>query len=172
MGNLATPEALLARWDEIMRDPALQDLPYKIELNSWGKVEMTPASNRHGHLQSAVSYELQRQLQGVVITECSILTRIGVRVPDVAWCSPEFMEAFGEITPYTRAPEICVDILSPSNVDAEIEEKTSAYLAAGALEVWLVSEAGAVRFVGPNGEQAKSRFPITFVLPPPLKRRS
>ena len=170
MGNLATPEALLARWNEVLKDPALRDLPYKIELNSWGKVEMTPASNRHGHLQSEIAYELRRQLQGLVITECSILTRIGVRVPDVAWASPDFMAAFGEITPYTRAPEICVEVLSPSNGDAEIEEKTSGYLAAGALEVWLVSEAGSLRVVGPNGDQAKSRFPITFSLPAPLRR--
>jgi hypothetical protein len=41
-------EALLTRWDEALREPSLQDLPYKIELNSWGKLEMSPASNRHG----------------------------------------------------------------------------------------------------------------------------
>ena len=51
MGNLATPEALVLRWDEVLKDPSLQDLPYKIELNAWGKVEMSPASNRHGRLQ-------------------------------------------------------------------------------------------------------------------------
>ena len=45
MGNLATPETLLARWDEALHDPSLQDLPYKIEINAWGKVEMSPASN-------------------------------------------------------------------------------------------------------------------------------
>src|SRR5690349_19131715 len=128
MANLATPEALVARWSDVLRDPALRDLPYKIELNSWGKVEMTPAGNRHGHLQSELAYELRRQLQGMVVTECSILTRIGVRVPDVAWASPDFMAAFGEITPYTRAPEICVEILSPSNVEADVAERTGAYL--------------------------------------------
>ena len=51
MGNLATPEALVLRWDEVLKDPSLQDLPYKIELNAWGNVEMSPASNRHGRLQ-------------------------------------------------------------------------------------------------------------------------
>lgn len=171
MGNLATPEALLARWDQILRDPVLRDLPYKIELNSWGKVEMTPASNRHGRLQSVIAYELGRQLQGMVVTECSILTRIGVRVPDVAWASPEFMEALGEITPYTRAPEICVEILSPSNVAAEVEEKTGAYLAAGACEVWIASEAGTIRYFGPAGEKPKSDFPVAISLPPPLAKR-
>src|SRR5262249_33728774 len=123
MGNLATPEALIARWRETLRDPSLQDLPYKIEINAWGKLEMTPASNRHGRLQIAVGAELMRQLpDGLVISECSILTRIGIRVPDVVWASADFMRDFGEITPYVHAPEICVEIISPSNVQAEIEE--------------------------------------------------
>ena len=169
MANLATPEALVGRWEEVLKDPLLRDLPYKIELNAWGKLEMSPASNRHGRLQAVLALELGRQLQGMVLTECSILTRIGLRVPDVAWASPEFMKAFGEITPYTRAPEICVEILSTSNVEAEIIEKTGAYLAAGADEVWLVSEDGTLRYMALSGELPKSRFPVTLSLPPPLQ---
>ena len=77
MGNLATPEFLIARWDELSHDPSLQDLPYKIELNSWGKVEMSPASFRHGRLQIALGAELTRQLpDGVAASECPILTRM------------------------------------------------------------------------------------------------
>jgi len=154
------------RWEEVLRDPALQDLPYKIELNAWGKIEMSPASNRHGRLQGELAAELKRQLGGTVIAECSILTDIGIRVPDVAWASPKFMAAYGEITPYTRAPEICVEILSPSNVPAEIEAKTQAYLAAGAEEVWLVREDGAVRYFRRDGERPASAFPVTVSLPP------
>src|SRR5256712_2116461 len=91
MGNLATPEALIARWDELCRDPSLHDLPYKIEINASGKLEMTPASNRHGRLQMALGAELMQQLpRGIVISECSILTRIGIRVPDVVWASADF----------------------------------------------------------------------------------
>jgi Uma2 family endonuclease len=168
MGNLATPEALIARWDELCRDPSLQDLPYKIELNAWGKIEMSPASNRHGRLQIALGAELMRQLLGVAISECSILTRIGIRVPDVAWASPAFMSAYGEITPYTRAPEICVEVVSPSNVQAEIDEKIGAFLAAGAVEVWLVSEDGTIRYFGPAGEKTRSEFPVSVCLPPPI----
>jgi hypothetical protein len=58
MGNLATPESRIARWQEVLADPTLQDLPYKIELNVWGKVEMSPASNRHGRLQAVEGSEL------------------------------------------------------------------------------------------------------------------
>ena len=135
MGNLATPEFLVARWAELCRDPSLDDLPYKIELNAWGKVEMSPASFRHGRLQIAVGAELTSQLpKGVTASECPILTRIGIRAPDVIWASSRFMEQYGEISPLMRAPEICVEIISPSNVRAEIEEKTQAYLAAGAEE--------------------------------------
>jgi Uma2 family endonuclease len=169
MGNLATPETLVLRWDEICRDPSLQDLPYKIELNAWGKIEMSPASNRHGRLQAALAAEFTRQLpDGMTLTECSILTSIGIRVPDVVWASARFMTAYGEITPYTRAPDICVEILSPSNVEAEIEEKTRAYLKAGAEEVWLVSEDGAIRYVDGKGQRAKSSFAIAVSLPPPI----
>jgi Uma2 family endonuclease len=172
MGNLATPEALVERWSELCKDPSLADLPYKIELNAWGKIEMSPASNRHGRLQMAIGAELMRQLSnGVAISECSILTRIGIRVPDVVWASSDFMAAYGEITPYGRAPEICVEIVSPSNVQAEIDEKIGAYLAAGALEVWLVYEGGTIRHFGASGEQASSRFPVSIALPPPIPDR-
>jgi Uma2 family endonuclease len=169
MGNLATPEALIARWDEVRRDPSLRHLPYKIELNAWGKVEMSPASNRHSRLQGELASELKRQLGGTVLPECSILTRIGIRAPDVAWASAGFFAQYGEITPYTRAPEICAEVFSPSNTPAEIAEKTGAYLAAGAVEVWIVAENGTIRYFTVAGEQQKSHFPVAIALPPPVK---
>src|SRR6185312_11492923 len=70
MGNLATPEALLARWDELSRDASLQDLPYKIELNAWGKVEMSPAAVPHAWLQGEVTAGLKQQRpDGVALPE-------------------------------------------------------------------------------------------------------
>jgi Uma2 family endonuclease len=169
MGNLATPEGLIARWHEVLEDPTLRDLPYKIELNAWGKVEMSPASNRHSRLQGELAAELKRQLGASVLTECSILTRIGIRVPDVAWISADFIANYAEITPYQRAPEICVEIISPSNTQAEIDEKIGAYLAAGAHEVWLVSEEGKIRYFNASGEPPRSAYPVAITLPPPMK---
>ena len=169
MGNLATPEALIARWDELCRDPSLRNLPYKIELNAWGKIEMSPANNRHSRLQAELAAELKRQLGGTVFTEGSLLTKIGIRAPDVAWASEAFMANYGEITPYMHAPEICVEVISPSNVQAEIREKTAAYLAAGATEVWIVAQEGTVRYFTSSGEQPKSGFPVAISLPPPVK---
>ena len=161
-----TSEALLMRWDEVLRDPSLQDLPYKIELNAWGKVEMSPASVRHGQLQAALAVELAQQLSdGVTITECPIVTDIGIRVPDLAWASAEFMNQHQGRSPLPFAPEICIEVVSPSNLLAEITEKTRAYLAAGATEVWLVTEDGSIRIIDRSGEKTGSAFPITVQLP-------
>lgn len=170
MGNLASPESLLARWQEVQDDPALRDLPYKIELNAWGKVEMSPASVFHARLQSALFKELDRQMSdGLTLTECPILTDIGVRVPDIVWASADFMMRYAAQSPLPRAPEICAEVLSPTNVDAEIVEKKRAYLAAGALEVWIVTEDGALRIFDAAGERPASRFPATVHLPDPRK---
>lgn len=170
MGNVPTSEALTVRWAEVIADRTLRDLPYKIELNAWGKIEMSPASNRHGLLQARVASELRRQLpEGEVITECSVLTEIGVRVPDVAWASAQFLELHGEATPFPRAPEICVEIVLPSNSEDEIQAKTAAYLAAGAQEAWTISEDGAVRYFDASGERAKTRFAVTVSLPGPRR---
>jgi len=169
MGNLATPEALTLRWAEVCRDPSLQDLPYKIELNSWGKIEMSPASYRHALLQGAVAVELGRQLtSGKVLTECPVLTDIGVRVPDVAWASDEFNRRNGESTPCLSAPEICIEIRSPANSDAEIAAKTKAYLATGAREVWVVEDSGAIRYFDSKGEKPASGFGVSISPPPRL----
>jgi Uma2 family endonuclease len=167
MGNIATPEFLIARWDELCRDPSLADLPYKIELNAWGKLEMTPPPGvGHSRLQAEVALQLRAQLKdGVALTECPIVTDIGVRAPDVVWASDSFRQRHKRSSPLPHAPEICVEILSPSNVEAEITEKTRAYLAAGAEEVWLVAQDGTVRFIDATGEKRQSRFPVALSLP-------
>lgn len=44
----------------------------------------------------------------------------------------------GAVTPFPRAPELCVEIVSPSNSREEMQIKTALYLEAGAQEVWIV----------------------------------
>jgi Uma2 family endonuclease len=167
MGNLTSREALTLRWAELCADPTLRDLPYKIELNAYGTIEVSPANNRHARLQGAIALELGRQLpHGGVLTECPILTEIGVRVPDVAWASNEFLARHGETTPFPQAPEICVEIRSPSNANEERQAKVRAFLKAGAHEVWIVSEDGAVAIHDAGGARAASRYAVTLSLPP------
>ena len=126
-------------WSEVIENPLLANLPFKIELNKFGKLLMSPASNEHGRIQSRLANMLLNKLSsGEVITECSIQTSDGVKVADVAWLSEIFVSEFGFVTPYPKAPEICIEIVSPSNSKIEIEEKVDLYLAKGAQEVWVV----------------------------------
>src|ERR1044072_6890560 len=128
---------LAAKWQELVNNPFFQDVPYKVELNKFGQILMSPASNKHGFLQFKVGEEIKKAKKGgVIISECSILTNEGVRVADIAWLSDEFFAEFGETTPYPKAPEICVEVKSPGNSKAEMEEKIRLYLEKGAQEVW------------------------------------
>ncbi len=128
------------QWSEVLASPYLQNLPFKIELNQFGQVLMSPASNLHGSVQATLVALFDRKIKrGVVIAECSIQTRDGVKVADVAWASDDFIAQHGTATPFIQSPEICVEIVSPSNTKHEIEHKVSLYFAHGAQEVWVVN---------------------------------
>lgn len=65
-------------------------------------------------------------------------TAIGVRAPGVAWCSDNFLKARPEETPLGRAPELCMEIVSPTNPLPKLREKAVAFINAGAVEAWIV----------------------------------
>jgi Uma2 family endonuclease len=156
---------LAVKWQELMDNPFFRNIPYKVELNKYGTILMSPASNWHGILQFNVGSEIKaRKKSGVIIVECSILTGEGVRVADVAWASDEFFAEFGDKTPYPKAPEICVEIKSPANSCAEMEEKTRLYLEKGAYEVWIVDEQGKVNFFSHTGKIRNSKIAANFKL--------
>jgi len=144
-------------WSEVINNPILQDLPFKIELNKFGKILMSPASNQHGRLQGRLAANLTNHLpQGEVITECSIQTSEGVKVANVAWASNKFIETYAYKTPYPKAPEICVEIVSPSNSKIEISNKVDLYLAKGANEVWIVYDNGEIETYKHTGQVKSS----------------
>ncbi|MBA2606680.1 MAG: Uma2 family endonuclease [Acidobacteriota bacterium] len=155
---------LAVKWQELINNPFFRDIPYKVELNKYGTILMSPASNRHGILQYKIGRKIEiAKKRGIVIVECSILTGEGVRVADVAWASDEFFAEFGDKTPYPKAPEICVEVISPGNSQAEIEEKIRLYLEKGALEVWIVSEHDQINFFTHTGEIKVSKVVENFV---------
>ncbi len=152
-------------WTAVIENPLLRDLPFKIELNRFGQILMSPASNKHGRTQSRVVVALDRHRRGgEIITECSVETSDGVKVADVAWASDDFIARFSYQTPYPKAPEICIELTSPSNSRAEIENKVELYLARGALEVWVIAEEGGATIHSHAGELAKSEVLSGFTL--------
>ncbi|HWD94492.1 MAG TPA: Uma2 family endonuclease [Verrucomicrobiae bacterium] len=138
----------LRRWAELVKDPELAKIEGRVEMDRYGHVIMSPPpAARHGSYQSEIAYLLRSLMQeGRVLTECPISTANGVRAADVAWASPECMKELGNRVCFPRSPEICVEVLSPSNTDPEIQEKMALYFDAGAKEVWLCDTSGAMKF--------------------------
>ncbi|MBT8420959.1 MAG: Uma2 family endonuclease [Gammaproteobacteria bacterium] len=145
-------------WAAAINNPFLQDLPFKIELDRFGQILMSPATNEHGRWQFRIGREIDRKKNsGEIIVECSIQTTDGVKVADVAWASDGFMAKYGTKTPFPHAPEICVKVISPSNTEAEIAKKIELYLAQGAREVWICHENGSRKYYNAQGPMRLSR---------------
>ena len=152
-------------WAEVLKDPTLRNLPYKVELNRFGKLVLTSASNKRGMIQSRVGFSIEnRRKDGEIINRCSVNTSDGVKVADVAWASDAFISEFGDKTPYDKAPEICVEIVSPSNSSEELRQKIDLYLAKGAVEVWIVTEDGEMKVYNNRGEANRSALVKKFRL--------
>jgi Uma2 family endonuclease len=86
-----------------------------------------------------------------------VKTPQGVKMADVAWLSDTFVEKHGFATPYGVAPEICVEIVSPSNSKKEMNEKIKLYLEQGALEVWLCNQEGEISYYSLDGQLDESK---------------
>ena len=80
------------------------------------------------------------------------------------------MRKLGNQVCFPTAPEICVEVLSPSNTEAEIQEKRALYFDAGAAEVWICDESGTMSFFGLHNSKAMKasqlcpKFPKRVVL--------
>ena len=140
----------LRRWEELLADPELAKVEGRIETDRHGHIIMSPPpAPNHGSYQSEIAYLLRTLMpNGRVLSECPISTADGVKAADVAWASPECMRVLGKRVCFPTAPEICVEVLSPSNTEAEIEEKMTLYFDAGAKEVWICSLSGEMTFFG------------------------
>jgi Uma2 family endonuclease len=60
-----------------------------------------------------------------------------------------------------RAPELCIEVVSPSNSRQEMREKIDAYLATGAEEVWIVyPQSKRCEFFARGGRMERSAFAV------------
>ena len=153
-------------WTELCDDPAygfLNDLPFKVELNRWGKLVLSPRPAWHGRLKVEIGSLLKNLLPGGhPIISCGVETTENTKVADVAWISDARLQLEPDAAAFTQAPEICLEILSRENTWTEILEKQKLYFAAGASEVWLCDEQGNLRFLFPSGESGASALCPAF----------
>lgn len=134
-------------WEDILADRSLRDLPYKIETDRYNKIVLTPSSYWHSSYQTEIAMLLLKHLPGGrAPVECAVRTSEGIRAADVGWISKAREAPHKRATALPIAPEICVEILSPSNSREEMLDKMTLYFAKGAEEVWLCDEQGRVEF--------------------------
>ena len=162
----ALREELVRRWNE---RPCVEDDPNRYELDEFGEWIVSPRPT-HGHQQvgGEIVVQLVRQLGPRAATEVSVYTDRGIRAPDVVWMpATRWLEAKGQ-NPLAFVPDVCVEVLSPSNTRQEILMKVGAYLRGGAREAIVVGLKGEVEFFGPGGKLEASALGIRLELPSEL----
>ncbi len=154
---------------DLVERPEFQDLPYKVETTAGGQIIMSPHLNIHSAFQRAIERKLETLMEepGVALQEFAIQTEDGVKVPDVAWVTPEQLKQAKEIRITSEAPKICVEVKSKGNTTSEIDAKAQLYFAQGAEEVWACDLEGQMRFQIRNlGYRSRSQrcpnFPTTL----------
>lgn len=112
------------RWEKVCEDKQLQNLPFKIELNKWGQIVMSPVKIKHSFYQGRIIRLLESLLnEGEIMPECAINTSDGVKVADVVWCSEERFKKIEDEISASIAPEICVEVKSTGNTCEEMQLK-------------------------------------------------
>lgn len=167
VADAAARENMIAVWERLCADPQFAGFPFKVETTFEGKIIMSPANLRHSSLQGEIVgllHSLVRQsgAGGRVMSECPLVTADGVKVPDVAWLSNAQADAFIGRAAAPEAPDVCIGIKSPSNSKKEMDIKRALYFAAGAKEVWICDEEGALTFWNLAGRIRRSKVFSAF----------
>src|SRR5438093_5683510 len=128
---------------------ALPDDGYSREVVN-GELVMSPKNNfQHESIFSRLFFSLeafnrQHRLGGVFGSNlgCWMHNR-NCRAPDISFLPKERLRRLG-FTPSTRkflpgAPDLAVEILSPSNTRAEIDERLKDFFASGTQMVWIIN---------------------------------
>jgi Uma2 family endonuclease len=115
------------------------------EIDEGELIEMTRPKRRHGRLQARIARLLgahveNRQL-GEVLTESGFVLQRNpdtLRGPDVAFVRAERLAGLAEDEWIEGAPDLVVEIVSPSDTARQMGRKVQQYLAAGTRAVWIV----------------------------------
>lgn len=135
----AAAEPLLMTVEEYRRLPERQDIVQELH---WGQVvHVTFPKMGHTKLQARLVMALQSKAvgKGVVAAEVPFraLPEYDLRRADVAFVSKERWDQAEE--DLYGAPELVIEILSPSNTQVEMREKAALCLGSGAQEFWIVN---------------------------------
>lgn len=119
---------------------------YRIELVRGRPVREPRPGAEHGWITGELIGRLHTHVRddrrGLVVTETGFLLTAEpptVRGPDIAYIAARNLPAGGIPIGFWRvAPDLAVEVVSPSNAATEIQEKVLEYLVAGTRLVWVV----------------------------------
>jgi len=120
----------------------LPDDGMRHELDEGELISMPPTFGLHGMIQSKMDRLLgnyaERKSLGIVVVETGFrLSSDILRAPDIAFIKAERARTLDMERRFEGAPDLAVEIISPSETAADIAHKVGQYLRAGAV-VWVV----------------------------------
>lgn len=132
----------------------------RIELVRGRLVRSPRPASLHGRLAARLIRVLDEWAEagghGVVLADAGVILSRDpdtVRGPDISFFTPERIPADAYATTFWGAPDLAVEIVSPSNRISEMHAKVSDYLEAGVPRVWIVDPgSGSVTIWTPAGE--------------------
>jgi Uma2 family endonuclease len=122
---------------------ALPDNGKRYELIEGELIEMPGANLKHGKITSLLFGELHDYLKqkplGTVLNNLAFqLNRKNAPIPDLAFVKIERLNNLDETKPFPGAPDLAVEIMSPTDKWSEVSKKVRLYLANGTSLVWIV----------------------------------
>lgn len=123
-----------------------EDDGYRDELVRGRLVREPGPGNEHGMVQANLTAELHRHMRehdlGVVRVETGYVLSTEpatVRCPDVSFIARDRIPPEGLPRGFPRIPpDLAVEVVSPSNTAADVQEKVEEYFGAGVRQVWIV----------------------------------
>ncbi|MBV9491280.1 MAG: Uma2 family endonuclease [Verrucomicrobia bacterium] len=161
-------------WEHLVNDPAFAETIEKVETDRDGNLIMSPPPKRpRSRRANRIAKLLDRLLPaGFWQVDDTVSTPEGVKVPDVSWYGQQraaASDADQDEILSTVAPDVCVEVVSPSNSARELRKKMKPYFAAGVREVWVCDRHGKMSFYGPRGVLTRSAICPDFPDQVPVK---
>lgn len=95
-----------------------------------------------GNIYSIIKAYLKKQQVGRVSVESGVITERNpdtLRGPDVSFISKDRLPLNKRMNEYAKmTPDLCVEVLSPSNTRPELNTKMAEYFSTGAKMIWVV----------------------------------
>jgi len=142
---VSTTETRLVTADELLMMP---DDGFRYELVKGELRQMSPAGHDHGRIVMELAvplgqYVKSKKLGKIYAAETGFLIQTDpdtVRALDIAFLRQERVAEVGRSKGYwVGAPDLAVEVISPSDTVGEVEEKVEEWLEAGTRLVWVVS---------------------------------